>query len=202
VLPASLNTPTVLGTKMSHLVYKLQPAEYSRYRKHLLALDEESRYTRFGFMIRDETIEQLCDKFEANTQDHKIFVIEDADLDVIAAGHISLEGGETELAFSVLKEYRQQGMGSSLMSRTIEWCQNRNIRGGCMVCLSSNTAIKKLASKHGLLINDGGETLANIVIPTATAASVIHEVVDSSMARADHLGKLQRKFVRSLYNGS
>lgn len=185
---------------MPHLVYKLQPHEYPKYRKHLLALDQESRYTRFGFMIKDETIDQLCDKFEANPQHHKIFVIEDSDLNVIAAGHIALEGGETELAFSVLKEYRQQGMGSSLMGRTIEWCQNRNIKGGCMVCLSSNTAIKKLASKHGVLINDGGETLANITIPDPTPSSVIHEVVDSSMARVDHLGKLQRKFVKSLYN--
>jgi GNAT superfamily N-acetyltransferase len=185
-------------TKM-HLVYKLRPEEYHRYRIHLLALDETSRYTRFGFMIKDEIINQLCDKFEANPQEHKVFVIEDADLNVIAAGHIALEGGTTELAFSVLKEYRQQGMGSSLMSRTIEWCQNRNIQGGCMVCLSSNIAIKKLASKHGLLINDGGETLANITIPDPTPVSIMHEVVDSSMARADHMGKLQRKFVRSLY---
>lgn len=185
---------------MPHLVYKLQPQEYNRYRKHLLALDEESRYTRFGVMIKDEIIEQLCDKFQAKPQEHKIFVIEDADLNVIAAGHIALEGGQTELAFSVLSAYRKQGMGSSLMARTIEWCQNRNIKGGCMVCLSTNTAIKKLAAKHGILINDGGETFANISIPEATANSVIHEVIDSNMARVDHLGKVQRKFVKSFYN--
>jgi GNAT superfamily N-acetyltransferase len=149
-------------------------------------------------MIKDETIEQLCDKFEANSKQHKIFVIENEDLEVVAAGHISLEGGETELAFSVLKQYRNQGMGDSLMKRTIEWCQNRNIKGGCMVCLSSNTAIKKLASKHGLLINEGGETLANIVIPEANMASVIHEVVDSNMARLDHVGKIQRKFAKMI----
>lgn len=184
---------------MPHLVYRLRPDEYHRYRKHLLALDEESRYTRFGFMIKDESLNQLCDKFEANHREHKIFVIEDEELNVIAAGHIALEGGETELAFSVLKEYRKQGMGNSLMSRTIEWCQNRNIKGGCMVCLSINTAIKRLASKHGLLINEGGETLANITIPEPTPSSMLHEVVDSNMARADHLGKIQRNFVRSLY---
>ena len=183
---------------MSYLVYRLRPNEYNRYRKHLLSLDDESRYTRFGFMIKDETIEQLCDKFETNSKQHKIFVIENEDLEVVAAGHISLEGGETELAFSVLKQYRNQGMGSSLMARTIEWCQNRNIKGGCMVCLSSNTAIKKLASKHGLLINEGGETLANIVIPEANMASVIHEVVDSNMARLDHVGKIQRKFAKMI----
>ncbi len=181
-----------------HLVYKLRPNEYYRYREHLLALDDASRYTRFGFMIKDETINQLCNKFETNHQEHKIFVIEDEDLRVVAAGHIALEGGETELAFSVLKEYRQQGMGSALMGRTIEWCQNRNIKGGCMVCLSSNTAIKKLASKHGVLINDGGETLANITIPESTPLSVAHEVVDSNLARLDHVGKIQRKFAKML----
>ena len=184
---------------MTHSVYRLRPDEYNRYRTHLLALDEESRYTRFGVMIKDEIINQLCDRFEANFKQHKIFVIEDDDLKVVAAGHIALEGGETELAFSVLKEYRKQGMGDALMKRTIEWCQNRNIKGGCMVCLSTNTAIKRLASKHGVLVNAGGETLANITIPDANPVSVMHEVVESNIARLDHVGKLQRKFVRSFY---
>ena len=183
-----------------HLVYKLRPEEYSKYRTHLLALDDASRYTRFGTVIKDDVINHLCDKFESSSKEHKIFVIEDEDLNVIAAGHIALEGGETELAFSVLNEYRQRGMGSSLMSRCIEWCQNRNIKGGCMVCLSSNIAIKRLAAKHGVLVNDGGETLANITIPEPTPVSVMHEVVDSSMARADHIGKVQRNFVKSFYN--
>lgn len=182
-----------------YLVYRLRADEYNRYRKHLLKLDSESRYTRFGYIIKDEVIEQLCDRFESNPRDHKIFVIENEQLEVVAAGHISLENGETELAFSVLKEYRKQGMGDALMKRTIEWCQNRNIKGGCMVCLSSNAAIKSLAKKHGVLINQGGETLANIVIPEATVTSVLHEVIDSNIARADHMGKVQRNFVRSLY---
>lgn len=180
-----------------HLVYRLRPEEYSRYRTHLLALDDQSRYTRFGIMIKDEAINQLCDKFESNYDDHKIFVIENEKLEVIAAGHIALEGSETELAFSVLQEYRQKGMGSALMSRCIEWCQNRSIKGGCMVCLSSNTAIKRLASKHGVLINDGGETLANITIPEPTPSSVMHEMIESNLAVLDHLGKLQRNLAKN-----
>lgn len=183
-----------------HFVYKLRPKEYYKYRKHLLALDKESRYTRFGFVIKDETINQLCDKVEDNSNEHKIFVIEDEQLNVVAAGHIALTGGETELAFSVLKTHRKQGMGSSLMKRCIEWCQNRNIKDGCMVCLTSNLAIKKLASKHGVLINSDGETMANITIPEPTPISIIREVVDSSMARANHLSKIQLNFVRSLYS--
>jgi GNAT superfamily N-acetyltransferase len=181
-------------------VYLLQSNEYNRYCKHLLALDPDSRYTRFGTIVKDEVIKQLCDRFEDNPQDHKIFVIENESLEVVAAGHIALEDNTTELAFSVLKEYRKQGMGDALMKRTIEWCQNRNIKGGCMVCLSTNAAIKALAKKHGLLINQGGETMANIIIPEATPASVMHEIVESNMARLDHLGKVQRNFVKSLYN--
>jgi GNAT superfamily N-acetyltransferase len=192
----TINTTT--GIDM-YSVYRLRADEYSRYRKHLLALDSDSRYTRFGNIIKDEVIEQLCDRFEANPRDHKIFVIENEHLEVVAAGHIALEDNTTELAFSVLKDYRKQGMGDALMKRTIEWCQNRNIKGGCMVCLSTNAAIKALAKKHGVLINQGGETMANIVIPEATATSVMHEVVESNMARLDHLGKVQRNFVKSLY---
>lgn len=180
---------------MTHLVYRLRPEEYPRYRKHLLALDDASRYTRFGFHAKDEVVNRLCDGFEADPLRHKIFVIEDEDLNVVAAGHIVLDN-ETELAFSVLQEYRKQGMGSSLMKRCIEWCQNRNIKGGCMVCLSTNVAIKKLAGKHGVLINDGGETLANITIPEPTPGSVIHEVFDSNLARAEHWRKLQGKFAK------
>lgn len=183
---------------MPHLVYRLQPHEYSRYRKHLLALDEASRYLRFGYQIRDEMIEKLCDQFEANPKEHKLFVIENDDMEVVGVGHISLVNGETELAFSVLKEYQGKGMGSSLMARTVEWCQNRGIKHGCMVCLTSNTAIKKLAGRHGILVHEHGETQADINIPAATAASVVHEVIDNNIAQIDHLGKLQRRFAKML----
>jgi GNAT superfamily N-acetyltransferase len=181
-----------------HLVYQLNPLEYRRYRAHLLSLDDESRYTRFGFPIQDETINKLCDRFEANSSAHKIFVIEDEDLNVIAAGHIALEDGQTELAFSVLKEYRKQGLGSMLMSRCIEWCQNRNIKHGCMVCLSTNAAIKNLARKHGVLINEGGESFADIKIPSPTMTSFINEVIDTNFAKLNHLEKIQRKYARLL----
>lgn len=184
---------------MPHLVYRLKSTEYSKYRTHLLALDSTSRYTRFGYPITDELINRLCDSFEANPKMHKLFVIENDKMEVIAAGHISLEGAEAELAFSVLKEYQNQGMGSSLMKRCIEWCQNRNIKHGCMVCLATNAAVKKLAARHGVLSTAAGESIAEIKIPDATAFSVMSEVVDSHLARVDHLGKIQRNLAKMLY---
>ena len=164
----------------------------------MLALDAASRYLRFGHNASDEVINKLCDRFEANPQQHKLFVIENDDMEAVGVGHISLEGDQMELAFSVLKTYQGQGIGSALMKRCVEWCQNRNIKDGCMTCLSSNDAIKRLASKHGILVQEYGEVLADIKIPDPNAFSVMHEMVESNVARLDHLGKLQRKFARTV----
>lgn len=182
---------------MPHSVYRLQPNEYKKYRKHLMSLEQEGRYTRFGYAINDTQINRLCDRFEKNTKEHIIFVIENDDLEVIAAGHISLEGGYTELAFSVLKEYRKQKMGEALIERCIQWCQNRNIKKGNMVCLSSNIAIKRLASKHGLLETDGPESFANIEIPNSNPYSYMNEMVDNHLSNFSHYGKLQKKFIKT-----
>lgn len=181
---------------MSHIVFELPYHEYNRYRTHLLALDNESKYLRFGYQIPNETINTLCDGFEENFHRHRVFVIEDDNLDVVGAGHIGLEGRSVELAFSVLKQHQGRGMGHSLMSRVVEWCQNRGLKTGCMVCLKRNEAIKKLAKRHGILINDGPETLADIQIPDANAVSIMHEAAVNNIAKFDHLGKLQRRFAK------
>ena len=44
-------------------VRRVLVSEYPKYRKHLKALDTESKYLRFGHPIRDEMIDQLCDQF-------------------------------------------------------------------------------------------------------------------------------------------
>lgn len=183
---------------MSHIVFELPYHEYDRYRTHLLALDAESRYLRFGYQIPNESINTLCDKFEENFQRHRVFVIENDELEVVGAGHISLEDRPIELAFSVLKPYQGKGMGSSLMGRVIEWCQNRGLKEGCMVCLKHNIAIKRLAAQHGILVQDGPETLADIAIPEANAVSIMHEAAVNNIAKFDHLGKVQRRFARML----
>jgi GNAT superfamily N-acetyltransferase len=181
---------------MSHIVFELPYHEYDRYRSHLLALDNESKYLRFGYQIQEETINTLCDKFEENFQRHRVFVIENEELEVVGAGHISLEDRPIELAFSVLKSYQGKGMGHSLMSRVVEWCQNRGIKAGCMVCLKHNAAIKKLAQQHGILVIEGGEVMADIQIPDANAVSLMHEATVNNIAKFDHLGKLSRRFAR------
>ena len=182
---------------MTHTIYKLPANEFDRYRTHLLSLDEESRYMRFGFHIKNETINQLCEKWKLTPHLHKIFAIENDNLEVVAVAHVSLEGDTPELAFSVFKEYQKQGMGNALMKRAIEYCQNKGIKNGYMVCLPANDKIKRLARKNGVLIHtEDGDCEGDISIPSPTPISVWHEYVEDSIGKLDHLGKAQRKLAQ------
>jgi len=170
-------------------VRRVLPHEYSKYRKHLKALTDASKYLRFGYQIKDEMIDALCDKFEANTAKNILFCIENDDLEFVAIGHVALED-EMELAFSVIKEYQGQGMGSKLMKRVIQWCRTNGNLKGCMVCLSTNAAIKHLCLKHGIHIHsEHGETLADIELDSPNITTFINEATDVNLAVADYLGK-------------
>jgi len=170
-------------------VRRVLPHEYPKYRKHLKALDDASKYLRFGYQISDEMIDKLCDQFEAETEKNVLFAIENDDLDFIAIGHIAVQE-ELELAFSVLKGYQGQGMGNLLMKRAIQWCRTHNRLKGCMVCLSTNAAIKHLCLKHGIHIHsEHGETMADIELDSPNITTFLNEATDSNLAVVDYLGK-------------
>lgn len=170
-------------------VRRVLPHEYSKYRKHLKSLDDSSKHLRFGYMIRDEMIDQLCDRFESDAEKNILFCIEDNNLDFIAIGHIAMYDG-MELAFSVLQEYQGKGLGSMLMKRAIQWCRTHNKLKGRMVCLSTNQVIKHLCVKHGIHItNDRGETLADIELDSPNITTYVSEATDSNLAVMDYLGK-------------
>ena len=188
---------TVEVTKISHTIYKLPQNEFHRYRTHLLSLDDESRYMRFGFPIRNETINELCSKWELNADKHKVFAIENENLEVVGVAHVSLEDEIPELAFSVFKECQGKGMGDALMKRAIEYCQNKGIKNGCMVCLGTNDKVKGLARKNGVLVKtEDGDSHGAITIPDPTPVSYWKEYFEDRMGNLDHLGKAQRKFAQ------
>jgi GNAT superfamily N-acetyltransferase len=170
--------------------------EYPKYRKHLKALDRDSKTLRFANPLSDEIIDQLCDKWEADHEHNILFCIENDDLDFIAVGHIAITDDDMELAFSVLKGYQGQGMGSHLMKRCIQWCRTHNFLHGSMVCLSSNKVIKHLCTKHGIhLTSEYGETLADIELDHPSFNTYWTEATDSNLAVMDYWGKRMPKII-------
>lgn len=171
--------------------------EYPKYRTHLKSLDTASKHLRFGYAVTDEVIDQLCDKFEADTDHNILFCVENKELEFIAIGHIALQE-EMELAFSVLPAYQGQGLGNHLFKRVIQWCRTHGKLKGCMVCLSTNSVIKHLCVKYGIHLSSAdGETLADIELDHPNLTTFITEATDSNLAVIDYLGKrIGRGFVK------
>jgi GNAT superfamily N-acetyltransferase len=170
-------------------VRRLLVAEYPKYRAHLKALDEDSKLLRFGYNVSDEGIDKMCDGVEADPLHHILFCIENAQLEIVAVGHVATRG-EMELAFSVFSEYRGQGMGNKLMKRCIQYCRTHGILKGCMVCLSSNAVIKHLCIKNDIKIHtEYGETLANITLDHPDFTTYVGEATASNLAVMDYMSK-------------
>jgi GNAT superfamily N-acetyltransferase len=141
---------------------------------------------RFGYQISDEGIDAVCDSVEKDVVHHILFCIENQQLDIIAVGHVATRNG-MELAFSVHKDYQGQGLGNRLMSRCIRYCRTHGILKGCMVCLSSNAAIKHLCLKNGIHIHsEHGETLADIELDSPNVSTFVEEQVSTNLAIFDY----------------
>lgn len=174
-----------------HTVRRVLHTEYHKYRTHLKALDSQSKYLRFGFIAKDTVIDKLCDLIESDKEHHFLFCIEGSDLEFLAVGHIALyNDSNMELALSVLDHCRGKGMGNALMSRCLQWCRAHRILSGNMVCLSTNSAIKHLCSKHGLIMSsEHGETVSNFTLKNAEIDTYISEATDRNLAIVDWLSK-------------
>lgn len=176
-------------------VRRVLPHEFPKYRKHLKALSDASKHLRFGHIVRDEIIDQLCDKWEETPEHNILFCIENDDLDFIAVGHIAIQE-EMELAFSVLDSNQGQGLGNLLFKRVIQWCRTHDHLKGCMVCLSHNQVIRHLCVKYGIHTQSShGETMATVELDSPNITTYVAEATDSNLAVIDYMGKRMPKFV-------
>ena len=172
-----------------HIVRRVLHYEYPKYRTHLKALDPEGKHLRFGFQVKDETIDALCDGIEADKENHILFCVEDTSLKFIGVGHVAL-GKDMDLALSVLKEHRKQGMGGALIERCIQYCRTHNILKGKMLCLSHNTAIKNLCARHNIIMSsEHGETQGEIRLPNPDLTAYINEQVAVQQDMVDFIIK-------------
>ena len=183
-------------------IRQLATTELDAYLDHLLALTPSDKILRFEYNIQDDTIVSFVDRVRSDPQSHTIFAIYNDDLVIVGVGHISVIDKRMELAFSVLAEYQGRGYGGALMSRCLEWCRNRGITRGFMTCLAHNSAIRHLASKHGLSLKTRyGETLAEIELDAATPFTIANEAIASNYANLDYLSKVSQKMSKAVLLG-
>src|SRR5262249_34941246 len=132
----------------SGIIRKMWAVEATRYRDHLLRLDETSRGNRFGGTVSDAFLASYVDlALGIDTVIYGFFVngTMRGAAELRSIGRPS--AGEAEAAFSIEKPWQSHGVGSALLARTLLVARNRGIKFLHMACLANNERMQQLARK-------------------------------------------------------
>lgn len=159
---------------------------------HLLSLDEQDRYLRFGHPASDAQIAHYVDLIDF---DHdEVYGIFNRRLELIAQAHLAtLPGGrEAEFGVSVLAKARGRGYGSRLFDRALLHARNHGVDTLIVHALAENVPMLRIVRAAGALVErSGGEAMAQLRVPPDDLRSQLDELVESGAAELDYRLKVQ-----------
>ena len=178
-------------------IRSLGPTNRARIASHLLALDAQDRYLRFGYAATDEQIQRYVDRIDFDQDE--IFGIHNRRLELIAMAHLAYAGsvehkGCAEFGVSVLKSGRGKGLGSRLFERAAMDARTKGVEMLFIHALSENTAMLKIARKAGAKVErDGSESEAYLKLPPAGFDTRMADLVEDHMGEMDYQFKKQAR---------
>jgi len=158
-----------------------------------VALDEHSRYLRFGYAATDAQLSQYVDRLDFDRDE--LFGIFNRRLELIAMAHLAhpLETSHrdrpamAEFGVSVLAQARRRGFGRRLFEHAILHARNRGVGAMFIHALSENTAMLKIARNAGATVRrEGAESEAWLELPPDSFASHLDELVETQAAEFDY----------------
>lgn len=181
------------------VIRKLWIGEANRYRDHLLRLDPDSRHSRFGGGMSNESIRHyVTTTFGLSTVVHGFFV------DGMLRGAAELRplgpafAREAEAAFSIETAWQSHGVGSALLARTLLAARNRGLRTLHMACLADNRRMQDLARKFAAELSfDFGNVVGEVAAARPTPMSVLQEVVADNCGFATAVLDVQSRLLKS-----
>jgi GNAT superfamily N-acetyltransferase len=186
-------------------IRSLGPGHRERIAAHILALDEQDRYLRFGYIATDEQIQRYVDKLDFDRDE--IFGIYNRKLELVAMAHLAFAAQPNcthcaEFGVSVAKSVRGRGYGSRLFERAVMHARNEGVDMLFIHALTENTAMLKIAQKAGALVeHDGSETEAHLMLPPADMETRVTEFIEEQVAQTDFHLKTQAKLFWEFLHG-
>jgi GNAT superfamily N-acetyltransferase len=174
-------------------IRSLGPRHRPRIAAHLIALDERSRYLRFGYASSDSQIKRYVDTLDFDKDE--VFGIFNRRLELIALAHLAHRDADpvrdreaaSEFGVSVLPKARRRGFGRRLFEHAMLHARNRHVQTMFIHALSENTAMLKLARGAGAIIErDGSESEAWLKLPPDSFASQLDQLVIDRIAELDY----------------
>jgi GNAT superfamily N-acetyltransferase len=178
-------------------IRSLGPRHRDRIATHLTALDERSRYLRFGYAATDAQIHRYVDMIDF--EQDEVFGIFNRRLELIALAHLAHRDADpsrgraasSEFGVSVLPKARGRGFGRRLFEHAILHARNRGVETIFIHALSENTAMLRIAKGAGAILERAGpESEAWLKLPPDSFASHLDEVIGERAAELDYQWKL------------
>lgn len=178
-------------------IRSLGPRHRDRISTHLTALDERSRYLRFGYAASDAQIHRYVDMIDFDQDE--IFGIFNRRLELIALAHLAHRDADpsrgraasSEFGVSVLPKTRGRGFGRRLFEHAMLHARNRGVETIFIHALSENTAMLRIAKGAGAIVERAGsESEAWLKLPPDSFVSHLDEVLGEHAAELDYQWKL------------
>jgi RimJ/RimL family protein N-acetyltransferase len=169
---------------------KLRSFDAADFKAHLLKLDAADRRARFSGNVADEVVAAYAASVDWPTA-CQLGCFDARQLCAVAELHADFgapsRGGE--FAVTVAPAYRNRGIGSELLRRTILLARNRLIGKLHMICLIDNQPMRRMADKfHGQLDFEDGQVWAKLAVPYPDPMSLFSEAYAEGMGLAAAMG--------------
>ena len=190
-------------------IRSLGPRHRERIVAHLAALDERSRYLRFGYAANEAQIARYVDTLDF--EHDEVFGIFNRRLELIAMAHLAHRPADAsrgraaaaEFGVSVLPHARRRGFGRRLFEHAVLHARNRGVESIFIHALSENTAMLKIARDAGATVErDGPESEAWLKLPADSFASHLDQFLGDSAAEIDYRLKRRAHQVENLFKRS
>ncbi|MBL8276909.1 MAG: GNAT family N-acetyltransferase [Pelomonas sp.] len=176
--------------------------------EHLLALEPEDRYLRFGYPASDEQIRKYA--LSIDFARDEVLGIFNRRLYLIALAHVAYGQpvpGEpqrtmAEFGVSVLAQSRSRGLGRRLFDAAGLHARNRGIDTLFIHALSENRPMLRIAAAAGATVErDGGESAAWLRLPKDTISSRVEQALERHLGELDFQFKRQAQVISGFVDG-
>src|SRR5271166_1784777 len=149
-------------TSAANVVFRpLATGDLDSFRAHLLRLNKQDRYSRFEGSVADTVVADYAEYSlrTACSTAYGAFI----DGALVGVGEVFFFGELPEIALSVDREFRRQGIGRRLMECVLQDAGKFGFDSITFHCLADNCGVRTLAKNFGVKFQfDGSELIGTI----------------------------------------
>lgn len=182
---------------------RLDDTHRTRLRDHLLALDPDDRYLRFGYVATDEQIGRYVDGLDF--EEDEVFGVVNRKLVIVAAAHLAYDAAaprdaprdgprdsprSAEFGISVSARYRRNGIGRRLFEHAQMRARLRGVGILHIHALAENQPMLRLLLSAGAQVERmGSDAEARLRLPEAQPGTHVESWVEAGAAGLDYTAK-------------